>query len=383
MESTAPSWPSGHGWTLDSATVDVGARDGAFFGFHHPSTAIRLSDGRIVVADGGYDQLFVFDSGGRFLYAVGEVGKAAGQFQALWGVFRGPADTIVAYDVSASRITRFDPNGALVDTASLAIPAGSNGFLPQGITSDGDLVLLRDETPIPFPGAAWSVVMNPGVLMHFSRRGAPLDSITGFGAGELFGLPVPQAGGGTVVIPANRPLGRSAAIAIVGDTTWLGTGASYALTGYVAGNPVRMIRIARPPAVIPESGVAEFKRLRRSAGAARGDVIDSIFVASLDSVPFPDYFPAYGRVLADAAGDLWVQSPGLTDDQPGDASLAWTVFNPGGAWLGQVTLPSGFTPQQIGRDYVLGFWAPSGPGLLHVRLYPLRKSITTGDPGGH
>ena len=375
VQSSAPSWPGGHGWSVDSATVDIGAPDGAFRGFHHPSAVIRLSDGRIVVADGGYDQLFVFSSTGHFLYAAGSVGTAAGQFQALWGVFRGPSDTLVAFDAATSRVTRFDPNGALVDTATLSVPAGSNGFVPQGITSTGEMVLLRDETPIPFPGPAWSVAANPGVLIHFSHRGIPLDSITGFNAGELFGLPAPQAGGGTVVIPAGRPLGRTAAIVVSGDTTWVGTGASYSITAYVAGRPVRIIRIARPLAVVPESLVTEFKRRRRVTGAARGDVIDSIFVASLDSVSFPDYLPAYGRALVDPSGDLWLQDAGLPELAPGDASLSWTVFDPTGAWLGAVTLAPGFAPQEIGKDYALGFWAPAGGGAMHVRLYPLRRSV--------
>ena len=380
VQSSMPSWPSGRGWSVDSPVVDIGAPEGAFRGFHHPSGTVRLSDGRIVVADGGYDQLFVFSAAGHFLYTVGSVGKIPGQFQSLWGVFRGPGDTIVAFDVATSRITRFDPNGALVDTASLSVPAGSNGFLPQVITRGGELALLRDETPIPFPGPAWSVAPNPGVLIHFSRRGVPLDSITGFSAGELFGLPAPQAGGGTVIIPANRPLGRTAAIAASGDTIWVGTGASYSITAYVAGQPVRIVRIARPLSVAPESLVTELKRRRRAIGAAHGDVIDSIFVASLDSVPFPDYLPAYGRVMVDAAGDLWVQNAGLPELDSGDASLSWIVFDPTGAWLGAVALAPGFTPQEIGKDYALGFWAPTNAGAMHVRLYPLRKSVAS--PGG-
>lgn len=380
IESAAPQWPHGREWAVDSPTVDIGAPDGAFRGFHHPSGAIRLSDGRIVVADGGYDQLFVFSTTGHFLYTVGSVGKIPGQFQSLWGVFRGPADTIVTFDVATSRITRFDPNGALVDTATLSVPAGSNGFLPQGITSAGELVLLRDETPVPFPGPAWSVAANPGVLIHFSPRGVPLDSVTGFSAGELFGLPAPQAGGGTVIIPANRPLGRSAAMVVSGDTIWVGTGASYSITAYVAGRPERIVRITRPLAVVPESLVTEFKQRRRATGAARGDVIDSIFVAALDSVPFPDYLPAYGRAMIDGSGDLWVQNAGLPELDPGDASLSWTVFDPAGAWLGAVTMAPGFTPLEIGKDYLLGSLAPVGGGLIHIQLYPLRKSVPT--PGG-
>jgi hypothetical protein len=380
VESSAPGWPAGGAWTVaDSPTVDLGAPDGMFVGFRHPSAAARLSDGRIVVADGGYDQLLFFGRDGRFLYTVGSAGKAPGQFQALWGVYRAAGDTVVAFDVAASRITRFDPNGALVDTASLAVPAGSNGFLPVGMDSLGNIALLRDQTPIPFPGRVWSVIQNPGVLLRFSVKGVPLDSVSGFSAGEVFGLPAPQAGGGTVLVPANRPFGRSAAVAVRGDTLWLGTGAALAFTAYVGGRPVRVVRVARPPAVIPESVVAQFKA-RQRATAASGDVMDSVFTASLDSVPFPDYFPGHGRALADPAGDLWVQDPGIGTLTAGDPGLGWSVFDRTGAWLGVVALPARFTPWEAGADHLLGVWSPADGGAPHVRVYPLRKPApdTTG-----
>jgi hypothetical protein len=34
--------------------------------------------------------------------------------------------------------------------------------------------------------------------------------------------------------------------------------------------------------------------------------------------------------------------------------IKWSVFDAGGRWLGDVTLPPRFTPLEIGADYVLG-----------------------------
>jgi hypothetical protein len=34
---------------------------------------------------------------------------------------------------------------------------------------------------------------------------------------------------------------------------------------------------------------------------------------------------------------------------------SWSVFDPEGVWLGDVELPAGFAPIEIGADYVLGF----------------------------
>ncbi|HEV2291138.1 MAG TPA: hypothetical protein VGR60_04810 [Gemmatimonadales bacterium] len=372
VEDRSALWTAGQAWSVDSLLLDLGAPDGEFQGFAAPVAMTRLSDGRIVVADAGAARLDFFSRDGHFLYHVGSAGRAPGQFQSLWGVFAGRADTVVAYDVAASRVTTFDPNGALVDTLTLAVPAGSNGYLPLGRSPTGELTLLRSETRVPFPGRPWSVAIDTGVVVRFSRAGTPLDSIGALAVGELVGLPVPQAGGGTVTLPIDRPLGRKAGFVVRGDTVWVGTGAEPALVQYVGGQPIRIVRIPGALTVVPASLVAEFKR-RRRAMTGRLGVIDSVFNASLDSIPFSDYLPAYGQILGDTVGDIWVQSAGLPDLAPGDAALTWSVLAPDGRWLGQVALPPRVTLREIGPDYLLGSWIPDSGGAVHVRLFRLRK----------
>jgi hypothetical protein len=46
--------------------------------------------------------------------------------------------------------------------------------------------------------------------------------------------------------------------------------------------------------------------------------------------------------------DLW-----LTDEER-DLPIECAVFGPHGQWLGHVTLPAGFTPHEIGEDWMLG-----------------------------
>ena len=374
VEDRAELWTAGQAWSVDSLLLDLGAPDGEFQGFASPVAMTRLSDGRIVVADAGAERLDFFSRDGHFLYHVGSPGRASGQFQSLWGVFAGPADTVVAYDLAASRVTVFDPNGALVDTLSLPVPAGSDGYLPLGRSATGEFTLLRSETPVPFPGRPWAVAVDTGLVVRFSGAGAPLDSIGPLPVGELVGLPAPQAGGGTVTLPIDRPLGRKAGFVVRGDTVWVGTGAEPALTGYVGGRPATIIRMPGALTVVPESLVAEFKRRRRALRGPLG-VIDSVFNASLDSIPFSDYLPAYGRILGDPAGDLWVQAAGLPDLAPGDAALHWSVLAPDGRWLGQVALPPRFTAREVGGDYVLGSWLPDTGSAEHVRLYRLTKPV--------
>ncbi|HET7024044.1 MAG TPA: hypothetical protein VFI39_02430 [Gemmatimonadales bacterium] len=378
VQDTAAAWAPGQAWSVDSVLVDLGGADGAFSGFANPATMTRLRDGRIVVADAGLDLLIYFAGDGHFLYTVGSRGRAPGQFQSLWSVFRGAADSVVAYDIAASRATTFDPNGALVDTLTVPVPPGTNGYLPIDRSAVGTLTLLRNTTPVPFPGRAWSVAVDSGAVVRFSPTGVLIDSIGPFPVSELVGLPVPQAGGGTVMLPIDRPLGRKAAFVVQGDTVWATTGATPSIDKYVGGRHTGIIRWPGSLTVVSASLVAEYKRRRERPGAGPVGIIDSVFNASLDSVPISDYLPGTGRLLRDSRGDLWVQVGGLSDLAPGDASLHWNVLAPDGSWLGQVTLPPRFAVQEIGTDYLLGSWLPDSGGAFHVRLYRLTKPVVGG-----
>jgi hypothetical protein len=55
--------------------------------------------------------------------------------------------------------------------------------------------------------------------------------------------------------------------------------------------------------------------------------------------------------MLDSEGNLWVQLyPLPTSSQRNE----WSVFDPSGAWLGDVTVPSDLTMFEIGSDYILG-----------------------------
>ena len=74
-------------------------------------------------------------------------------------------------------------------------------------------------------------------------------------------------------------------------------------------------------------------------------------------------------IRVDAVGNLWVQEYRV----PGDDVLpSWSVFDPEGVLLGQVALPSGFAPLDIGPDYLLGLWRDADD-VEHVRMYDLVK----------
>ena len=70
--------------------------------------ALRLTDGRIVVADGGSRTLKVFDPAGEFVRAAGGPGEGPGEFRALNHLARLPGDSVVMFDFGLRRLTVFD-----------------------------------------------------------------------------------------------------------------------------------------------------------------------------------------------------------------------------------------------------------------------------------
>jgi hypothetical protein len=82
----------------------------------------------------------------------------------------------------------------------------------------------------------------------------------------------------------------------------------------------------------------------------------------------PDTRPAYGRMLLDAGGNLWVAEHAPTADSP----VNWTVLSPDGTVRGIVMVPRFFTPREIGLRYVLGVLRTTG-GDERVVRYRLHR----------
>jgi hypothetical protein len=79
----------------------------------------------------------------------------------------------------------------------------------------------------------------------------------------------------------------------------------------------------------------------------------------------PDVRP----ILVDPDRNVWVLGYVANDAVP----RSWLLFSGEGRWLGRMTLPHGFLPLEVGRDYVLG-WREEESGAIVVVLYQLTKT---------
>jgi hypothetical protein len=374
VESAAPKWGAGAGRRVaEQPTVDLAGPRGGPFG--EVMTATRLSDGRLVVADGRPPVLRYFSAEGRWLYDVGSASEGRNALRSIFHLATGKADTVAVYDVAQLRVMLVDPNGGIagfINVAPSLVPEGSNGFLPHGLAPDGRYLLQRDEIPFPFRGVAGEVRPDSTTLFWITREGSFSDSTGRLLAGEIFGFAVPSGRAEPLLVPLSRPFGGTLRVGMGPSLVWYGEGHRWEFRGVDGqGRVARILRLAKPPApltpALRDSFIARFRAQR--AGADAG-MVQRHFAQEIGRSPFPDTLPAFTDLFVGRDSTIWVQHAGLLEGRPGDASLTWTVIGEDGTWLQEITMPAGFRPTAAGKEWVLGLWRDE-QGKVHVRLYPL------------
>lgn len=340
-----PSWTPGEEWTVTgSPLLEIGRGEGdPAAQFSRIRGVLRLPDGRIVVAESSAAELRYFDADGRHVGTAGREGEGPGEFTFLSGV-EAVGDTVLAYDFMPSRVTRFDGHGAYLDDVSL------------------DPEMGRPRSVHPVEGGYLGVIQGVGSdlteALSYSRREAFYRRFGADGTGGevLDRLPGQEylskslRDGNTVMMMTTTPLiGHSASQAVVDGRLVAGTTDGFELRVYgVGGGLERLIRMPERDVPVTEEEWGEVMAEAMEEAeepAQRTAVLD---MAELR--PAPELRPAYGRFVADAEGFVWVEPFRPAEGAP----TPWLVVDPDGEVLGDVLLPEGFTPMDIGRDYVLG-----------------------------
>ena len=376
IESPTPLWATGHGWTVaDTPTLDLGGGTDPHAAFGSLSNALRLSDGRIVVGEQTPTALRYFSRDGQWLYDVGGAGDGRAELRSIFHLSLGANDTVAVFDLARRQLVLFDPNGAHALTVPIAerlTPRGTNGYLPKGLAPDGRYLLQRDEVAFPFAGAPNTLRDVSTRLYWLSRAGTLTDSSPRLRAGELFGFSLAAANGKGIVVPLARPLGPMLHVVAGADRVWLGDGSSWEIRGIDGkGRLTTILRRAGERPLLTAALRDSFIALYRAHATAPGmGEMRRQFALGMAKAPFPDRLPAYGTLMVGADSTLWAGHVSVLDGTAGDPGLAWTVFDPAGRWLGEVTMPPRFYPTSAGRGWILGIWRDEHD-VQHVRLFPL------------
>ena len=381
-ENPHPAPDSRLGWTVSAEPlVSIGAPEGdSTFQLFRVADATRLADGRIVIANGGSLELLVFDAAGNHIGSWGGEGEGPGEFARLNRVRPWAGDSLIAADPGRGRVSILDSHGSHGRTVNLHSRSEGEAMMPTttdpaqapaglaigpdvliGVLPDGTLFTRDDE-----------IVFTGFTRQDYAYALKTIDSETSVSLGTR---PGPQtyaenlnAGGGFLFIPFVHPFGQTTHTAVWGDLAVLGRTETYEIRGYRSdGSLARIVRRDFEPGTPTRAGQdAWFNRLLARYSEERRE--RSAQVAA--NVPLVDAFPAFGAVVGDALGHLWVAE----FKRPGDdyAGTLWTVFDRDGRVRGLVETPAFVTVFEIGEDYILGETTDE-LGVEYVQMWRLDR----------
>ncbi|MGH7460882.1 MAG: 6-bladed beta-propeller [Longimicrobiales bacterium] len=358
VENSSPLWTAGQGWQVAESLV-IGAVDGdEDYLLNGVRGAIRMPDGRIVVANGGGSELRVYDAAGTFLRRVGRKGWGPGEFQRPDHVIRLAGDTIAVWDAGIGPVSFFDDElryirRERIDRRQLLELLGSERAT-EAVTPlpDGSFVLHVTSREEARSLAEGQLFRPPLGYFRFARDLSRVDSLGWYGGLQQMYLNI---GGRRVYETVD--VSPHARIAAGGNPLliYAGNGEPYEVHAFAAtGRLVRIIRSSLAPLPIP-ADVSERRRRSAEQGFRPQERL-----RVRDALPRQTHFPAYREVHADADANLWVSRFGSAMD----------IFDRSGRWLGTVTIAG--RPVEIGRDYILTLRHDT-LGVERVVLYDLRR----------
>jgi hypothetical protein len=200
------------------------------------------------------------------------------------------------------------------------------------------------------------------VYLHSNSEGILIDTLAVRPGGEMHFI---SEGSGRIL--GDRPFGRYPQHAVYRDGFFYGSGDRFEIDYYRSDGLLRRsLRRAQTNMKVTAADVEGYTR--RQIENAQNERQRQINERLLADDPFPETFPAYRDFVVDAEGNLWV----AVYRRPGDDLPRWTVFDPDGQMLGEVSTPERFTIHQIGSDFVLGHWQDD-LDVEHVLLFELVK----------
>ena len=384
VTSRAPAPGSRLGWAVgDAPVVSIGSRDATdAFQLYRVGDATRLADGRIVVANGGSNELLVFGADGNHLGAWAGEGDGPGEFSDLSTVRPWPGDSLIAGDDLEGRASIFDLSGAHGRTMTLRGPPDptTREVAAAGRAADAGPVDVEPHVIVRVLPDGTLLTRTPrGYTRGFHRwestyalmgtDGSTRASLGNYLGIETFSAFYPQDDRTVAVIPLRHPFGKTTVTTAWGDLAAIGDTETYEIRAYRGdGSLARIVRRdheTRSPTQAEQdqafrdrfSGLSEEDREPRMTAAA--------------DVPLVESFPAYSRLRGDALGHLWVGEFKLPGAQY--EGTLWTVFDTEGRALGFVATPGGLSIFEIGEDYILGATTDE-MDVEYVQLWELARS---------
>lgn len=359
-ENVRPAWTERERVQLaDKPRLAIGNGTDSAYRFRQIRGVMRLADGRIAVTDGASLQLRLYDTAGRFVSKAAGKGTEPGQIMSMNWVRRLRGDSI-AICTNLSTVVLYANSGQFVRTFELPprlnAPSAPPQLLVALLNSKSGVSSSLPVTSTHSIGSRWRDSLTLNLVTEAS------DAPRTLGRFPFVEMVQENSGPSSVWL-------SSIGVFVGGDERFfVGFGDRYQIRAYDADGKLRsIIRRAWKSAPISsedwEYWVVEWSKLWvRTTGAERERDIQKV-----REEPWAEESPAFSQFIPDRAGRLWVReahwqdaiAAGSLSDPPAIPS-SWSVFNERGRWLGDVSMPKGFQPFEIGSDYVIGTMRTDG-----------------------
>lgn len=352
-------------WVLDSAPRLVIRNDpSSGLELTRVAGAVRLANGRLLVAEAATHEVRTFDPSGRLVETIGRTGDGPGEFRSL-AIIGQVGDTILIADRRLRRVTHVVTSPALAVGTMVSLTATSDrGQVdPLARTSRGEWLVRT--------GVVAGSRPVPGVHRDTSSFG--LIRADGGGAVRwLAAVPgatdfVHPVSGGQSFIVGLTPFSSFPVGTVVADRIWLGGGDLPELMVFAAdGAELPVVRFPLASRPLTDEMVARSLRHRLGmegppAGAEFSRAVHAPGVV-------PDHLPAIAHLLVSSNGDVWI---GEAQVLPDDARR-WLVVSREGVPLARIETPQGLFLLAAGPDWVLGVHYDDD-GLPEVRLQRINR----------
>jgi hypothetical protein len=380
--SLRPAWV--RPWTvIDSPSLRIGHTAGSpEQDLYRVTSALRLSDGRLVVANGGTNEIRWYSSSGDLLRASGGDGDGPGEFRRLGHVIPFSRDSVAASDFILPRYSVYDGDGNFVRTVTQRA-VERQMLAPAARFSDGTSLwttsgfVLGADGPIRVERLITSVY-------RISADGGSAEAVASLPWLEQ--VIAPSGGvrpdGSEVIGRSHRAFGRSSWVVadaegwIFADNT-----APEIEVRAIDGSLTRIIRWPAEPRLVTHEDIQRDAEWSFASSSRQEPAVRERVRRAREAHPAPpDTMPWFGcaptpscpgrPVLLDTDRNLWVQ-----EYRPPAEGLSnrYEVFDSAGVWLGAVTMPADLEVLSIAYDHVVGV-VRDDLDVESVAVYAIEKS---------
>jgi len=362
-ENASPPEGSRLPWLIGSEPmVSIGELDGEEpYMLHWAGSVARLSDGRIMVENSGSSEVRMFDASGSHLVSWGGEGEGPGEFMPLTRAAPWPGDSIVAWYSSGRGISVFDSDGTYGRSFVLRSDEAEVWRRPRPIAVRADATILAIRDPED---------ADTAVVEIWDADGALSASLGTHPHREVI-VTTNEQGFRELMLTA---YGRELVTGQWGDLVVASHTSRYEIRAFRDdGTLARIVRrehVLRAPTEEDRKSYIDEQLAMFAANPHLPPEMVEQARKSWESTPFAEAFPAFSRVLSDAAGNLWVREYDFPRE--GRPAPLWTVFDPDGRVLGFMETPKGLGVVQIGEDYILGHYRDE-LDVEYVQVWPLER----------